>query len=140
MMTNPDDEVPESFAKFIGHVCGVICIGFLAITLWILLNANSLLDPAAVAVLGVLFGITWFFGSTAYKLTTGATTTLITPLGYWMLCIASALLAIGMALSVFNIPDTESFVTPRIMFMLAGALALAQVSLYLYQHHIKKKP
>lgn len=137
-MTNPDDEVPESFAKLIGHVCGVICIAFFALTLWILLNAKSLLNPAAVAVLSILVGITWFFGSTAHKLTTGATTALITPLGYWMLCIASALLAIGMALSVFNVPDTESFVASKVMLMLAGALALAHVSLYLYRHHIKK--
>lgn len=138
-MTNPDDEVPEGFAKLIGHVCGVICIGFLAITLWILFNAKSLLNPAAVAVLGILVCTTWFFGSTAHKLTTGAGTALITPLGYWMLCIASALLAIGMALSVFNVPDTESFIAPKIILLLAGALALAHVSLYLYQHHIKKK-
>jgi hypothetical protein len=57
-----DDEVPKSFALFIGHVCGVVAVGMVALSVFAIwsfyLKPSGQLFIASVVVIG-LSGLFW---------------------------------------------------------------------------------
>jgi peptidoglycan/LPS O-acetylase OafA/YrhL len=136
-MSDYKKEVPELLARLFGHLCGLIFI-FLA-TFCAIVAYKMILKPgagAAILLLGSVV-ITYFFGSTAFKLHSKVKYVVVSRSGMAVAAISVGIFSLSTLLFALVQYHHQQLDTPHFLALILLSLAAALFS-YAFLHHVKR--
>ncbi len=138
-MQDFDEDVPLFMARFLGHVCGVIFIGLLILSMWMFYKLSLNPSLSGLSILLGTWSIAYFFGRTAFKLNARSRTAIFSRrllFAIQLIVVLLAILIIVSAMQKFRNGEID-IVELMITVLLAGTCGLLSLQFrkYIKSHY-----
>jgi hypothetical protein len=131
-MADLNQQVPESVQKTVGHICGIISVFLATFCIWSIYRYFFNLNHPILVIVGISFMLSWFFGSTAIKLTTGSTRSIVSR--FWQITFAAFCLLVvllNFVAIVIYVLDAEFKLTVLLIWLVLSILVTSTVIAFL---------